>query len=194
MQEGLGELLEYGKRGRIQYYEAVGEIMDITGMAVTCLARRYNRGSGDHSEDWEDWWNEFYGEKLPMALLNYNKLSNIQAKSWICTTAARFFLDKIRKQKSRKWALSNNLDALFLGPSGQKTASNPEISSLMRVCINKLRQKGKEMIRLKFFENLSHAKIAENLRISEIASRQRLFRALDALKKCMMRGSSHETS
>ena len=192
MLNGLAELLGYGKLGLGQYYEVADRIMDSTGVAVKYLARRYNRACPAHSEDWEDWWNEFYGEKLPIALQKYTTLSDDQAKGWIRTTAARFFLDKLRSHQSRHWIQQRNRENVVAVQSDRKPDCTQDMSSHLRNCIHSLKTGGKTIIRLKYYENLSHADIAAALKISKIASRQRLFRALDALKNCMMREKTDE--
>ncbi|HKN64976.1 MAG TPA: sigma-70 family RNA polymerase sigma factor [Gemmatimonadaceae bacterium] len=146
--------------------DALGELYARTGGALATLAHRLT----GTREDAEDVLHDvFLG--LPEALQHYNERGQLEA--WLRRVTARVALMRIRSARRRR-----EVDV----PLNIEAGAPNEDSLALERAVNELPDALRVVLVLKMIEGYSHAEIAELLEISQRASEQRLYRAIQMLR------------
>ena len=117
----------------------------------------------------------------------YEKLSSyvehISFEMWLKTIAINTAIDFIRKSRNEKNDYVDDDTCLyeftddFFGTPESNTINKQEIAYLFEKLIPSMRYKDRELIRLKYIENLSYREIASSLKIQEDAVKSTLAKA-----------------
>jgi RNA polymerase sigma-70 factor (ECF subfamily) len=147
--------------------EALGELYAHTGGALASLARRLT----GTREDAEDVLHDvFLG--LPEALQHYQERGQLEA--WLRRVTARVALTRLRSGRRRR-EVNVPLDI------ESRVASEDNLA--LDLAVDELPDALRVVLVLKMIEGYSHAEIAELLDISPRASEQRLYRAIQILRR-----------
>ena len=101
------------------------------------------------------------------------EIDNISFEMWLKTIAINTAIDFIRKSRNEKNDYVDDDTCLyeftdnFFGTPESNTINKQEIAYLFEKLIPSMRYKDRELIRLKYIENLSYREIASSLKIQE---------------------------
>jgi RNA polymerase sigma-70 factor (ECF subfamily) len=147
--------------------EALGELYASTGGALASLARRLT----GTREDAEDVLHDvFLG--LPEALQHYQERGQLEA--WLRRVTARVALTRIRSRRRRR-----EVDV----PLDIESRAASDDSLPLELAVDELPDALRIVLVLKMIEGYSHTEIAELLDITPRASEQRLYRAIQILRR-----------
>ena len=110
-------------------------------------------------------------------------INNISFEMWLKTIAINTAIDFIRKSRNEKNDYVDDDTCLyeftdnFFGTPESNTINKQEIAYLFEKLIPSMRYKDRELIRLKYIENLSYREIASSLKIQEDAVKSTLAKA-----------------
>lgn len=110
--------------------------------------------------------------------------------AWVRGIARRLVANTLRKEKRREQILSDHVTELLVDLSPEDlhplaaTAQEDRLSAL-RACLEKLPERGRQLLHLRYFEEASPGVIAGRLERSATDVRQQLFRLRRALLECV---------
>ncbi len=111
--------------------------------------------------------------------------------AWVRTIARHLIANERRKDSRRKRLLSAYVtDRLLEAESQQRHAlasdtESEDLSPALRHCLDKLSDQNRQLLQLRYFENLSPGAIAGETQRSSNAVRQSLFRVRRELLQCL---------
>ena len=107
--------------------------------------------------------------------------------AWVAQIARRLIANERRKDARRSRLLAAEVTDLLLhmASQGNKAADKTEEFAALRTCLDQLPPHGREIIRLRYFENLSPGAIAGHLGRRSDAVRQFLQRLRRKLLECV---------
>ena len=114
------------------------------------------------------------------------RLAHHQALSGWLYTSARFAAAKVARTESRR----RNREERFMREPTQETASETDwetIRPVLDAAMGQLREKDREAILLRYFENRAFADVGQKLGLKENAARMRVERALENLRAAFAR-------
>ena len=127
-------------------------------------------------------------------LVAYEKISEFRSEedfgAWVRGIARRLVANALRKERRRDQILSDHVTELLAATAQEDlhpiaaTAREDRLSAL-RACLEKLPERGRQLLHLRYFEEASPGVIGGRLERSANDVRQQLFRLRRALLECV---------
>jgi RNA polymerase sigma-70 factor len=121
-------------------------------------------------------------------LIAYERLADFRRGedfgAWVRGIARRLVANWIRKENRRQQILSDHVSELFVGAAEQDTGHDDQLVAL-RACLEQLPESGRQLLHLRYFEELNPGAIASRSEQSATSVRQQLFRLRRALLSCI---------
>ncbi len=105
--------------------------------------------------------------------------------AWVCRIARNLRIDKLRRQKLHEVELTAEADQMDEGRNGHQAATDQIDGHRLRVHVNDLPGDQMEVVRLAFFEGLSHSEVGQRLSIPLGTVKSRLRLAFAKLRLAM---------
>ncbi|HXU12751.1 MAG TPA: sigma-70 family RNA polymerase sigma factor [Candidatus Binatia bacterium] len=96
-----------------------------------------------------------------------------------------------RRDQHRRGVFASYLSEVFV-EAGEAVPETP--SSRLRECMERLQDKHREMVRLRYFQNLDSSRISEKVGLSAVAVRQALSRIREILRACVKSSPTLKTT
>jgi RNA polymerase sigma-70 factor (ECF subfamily) len=168
----------------------LAEVRPFFGEILLSLARGRSSGAWDHSDVAQDCCLKLF--RLPPEQ-EFRGATGPELIAWLTRIARRQALDAIRKERTKKRGGSQEVEhpddagdwddvAAETSTPSQQAARNEEHADL-NAALERLSDDHQRVIRLRIFENLSYAEIAQRLGRTEDAAKQLFHRALEKLSQ-----------